>query len=57
VKDYRTLTPQESAALQGMPEDTFAKPGLSMPDAMAYKQLGNAVNVGVVRFLAQRLIT
>lgn len=56
VKDYRTLTPQESAALQGMPEDTFSKPGLSMPDAMAYKQLGNAVNVGVVRFLAQRLI-
>lgn len=56
VKGYRTLTPQEAAALQGMPADTFTKKGLSVPDAMAYKQLGNAVNVGVVRFLAERLI-
>lgn len=57
AKDYRALTPQEAAALQGMPPDTFTKRGLSIPDAMAYKQLGNAVNVGVVRFLAKRLIT
>ncbi len=57
VKEYRTLTPQEAALLQGMPHDTFTKEGLSIPDAMAYKQLGNAVNVGVIRFLASRLIT
>jgi DNA (cytosine-5)-methyltransferase 1 len=57
VKDYRTLTPQEAALLQGMPADTFTKRGLALPDAMAYKQLGNAVNVGVIRFLASRLIT
>jgi site-specific DNA-cytosine methylase len=56
VKDYRSLTPQEAAVLQGMPPDTFTKRGLILPDAMAYKQLGNAVNVGVIRFLASRLI-
>ena len=56
VKDYRTLTPQEAAVLQGMPADMFTKRGLRLPDAMAYKQLGNAVNVGVIRFLASRLI-
>ena len=57
VKTYRTLTPQEAAVLQGMPPDMFTKGGLSVPDAVAYKQLGNAVNVGVIRFLASRLIT
>jgi DNA (cytosine-5)-methyltransferase 1 len=56
VKEYRSITPQEAALLQGMPEDTFNKGGLVIPDAIAYKQLGNAVNVGVIRFLADRLI-
>jgi len=56
VKDYRTLTPQEAAVLQGMPPETFSKTEKKLPDAIAYKQLGNAVNVGVIRFLAQRLI-
>jgi site-specific DNA-cytosine methylase len=56
VKDYRALTPQEAAVLQGMPSDTFSKKDIKLPDAMAYKQLGNAVNVGVIRFLAQRLV-
>ena len=54
-KDYRTITPAEAAFLQGMPADTFKKPGLKLPDSIAYKQLGNAVNVGVIRFLAKRL--
>lgn len=56
VKDYRTLTPQEAAVLQGMPPETFSRTEKKLPDAIAYKQLGNAVNVGVIRFLAERLI-
>ena len=55
-KDYRTITPAEAAFLQGMPADTFKKDGLDLPDSIAYKQLGNAVNVGVIRFLAKRLL-
>jgi DNA (cytosine-5)-methyltransferase 1 len=53
VKTYRTLSPIEAAALQGMPADTFKKAGVS--DKAAYKQLGNAVNVGIIRHLAALL--
>ena len=56
VREYRTLTPSEAALLQGMPRDCFSLPGGEVQDAIAYKQLGNAVNVGVIRFLAERLI-
>ena len=55
AKQYRTLTPREAAKLQGIPEDVFAKAGVS--DRAAYKQLGNAVNVGVVRLVTQSLLT
>lgn len=46
----RRITPPEAAVLQGMPRDLFVRAGVS--DKAAYKQLGNAVNVGVVRAMA-----
>ena len=49
------LTPREAAKLQGVPEYVFAKAGVS--DKAAYKQLGNAVNVGVVRLVTHALMT
>ncbi len=49
----RRITPCEAARLQGMPEDMYD--GVDISDAAAYKQLGNAVNVGVARAAAQAL--
>ena len=49
----RRITPREATRLQGMPDDMFAGTGVS--DSAAYKQLGNAVNVGVVRAAAKTL--
>ena len=49
----RRLTPREAARLQGLP-DWFEFPG--QPDALTYKQLGNGVNVAVVRYVASTLI-
>ena len=46
IEHYRRLTPEEAAKLQGIPHAPFAKAGVD--EAAAYKQLGNAVNVGVV---------
>ena len=54
IQSYRTLTPREAAKLQGIPEDVFARAGVA--DRAAYKQLGNAVNVGVVRLAACALM-
>lgn len=50
----RRITPVEAARLQRIPDDVFAKAGVS--DKAAYKQLGNAVNAGVVEFLARRFL-
>lgn len=54
VNEYRTLTPVEASRLQGIPSAGFARAGVS--DSAAYKQLGNAVNVGVVK-LAYRALS
>lgn len=50
-KYKRRLTPREAARLQSFP-DTFK---LDMIDKEAYKQLGNAVNVKCVEYLASQL--
>jgi DNA (cytosine-5)-methyltransferase 1 len=47
----RRLTPREAARLQCFPEDFDLHPNT----AIAYRQLGNAVNVGVARFAVERL--
>ena len=47
---FRKLTPVEASRLQGIPESVY-RTGV-VPDAIAYKQLGNAVNVG----LAERIV-
>jgi DNA (cytosine-5)-methyltransferase 1 len=47
----RRITPREAARLQGVP-DWFE---LHPVDAVAYRQFGNAVNVGAVRFAANVL--
>jgi DNA (cytosine-5)-methyltransferase 1 len=48
----RRITPREAARLQGFP-DRFV---LHDDDGVAYRQLGNAVNVGVVSFVANALL-
>lgn len=48
----RRITPREAARLQSFPDDFDLHP----VDAVAYRQLGNAVNVGVARFAAQQLM-
>jgi DNA (cytosine-5)-methyltransferase 1 len=47
----RRITPREAARLQGLPDDFTLHPD----DAAAYKQLGNAVNVGAVKHVARAL--
>lgn len=48
----RRITPREAARLQSFPEDFQLHP----IDATAYRQLGNAVNAGVVKYLASALL-
>jgi DNA (cytosine-5)-methyltransferase 1 len=47
----RRITPREAARLQGFPDDFELHP----VDKVAYRQLGNAVSVGLVAHIAQTL--
>lgn len=50
----RRLTPLETARLQGFDTSTFSFG--SQPDSASYKQMGNAVNVGVVRHVFRTFV-
>ena len=54
VRSFRKLTPQEAARLQSLPETVYKD--VDIPISAAYKQLGNAVNVGIVKSVAQILL-
>jgi DNA (cytosine-5)-methyltransferase 1 len=53
-RQYRRLTPIEAARLQSLPESAYA--GANVSTSASYKQLGNAVNVGIVKSVAQVLL-
>lgn len=49
----RRITPIEAARMQGIPDFVYEKAGVD--DSVAYKQAGNAVNVGAVQHVARAL--
>ena len=49
----RFITPLEAARMQGFPDSVFSN--AEIDDAAAYKQAGNAVNVGVIKHVAKAL--
>lgn len=51
----RRITPVEAGRLQGIPDTVFLDAGVD--DAVAYKQVGNGVNVGVVQAAARALFS
>ncbi len=49
----RRITPLEAARLQGFPDKVFRRE--VVPISSSYRQLGNAVNVGIVKLVAESL--
>jgi DNA (cytosine-5)-methyltransferase 1 len=54
AKKFRKLTPIEAGRLQGVPDSVYQNAPVKLQ--AAYKQLGNAVNVGIVRHTASILL-
>jgi DNA (cytosine-5)-methyltransferase 1 len=54
ASEYRKLTPIEAGRLQGMPDEVYKNSTVSTQ--AAYKQLGNAVNVGIIKRAAGILL-
>ena len=52
MNSYRYITPREAANMQSFNKDFI----LHNNDSQAYKQLGNAVNVEIVRMLAKKIL-
>ena len=53
IMEFRKITPFEAAKLQGIDGNIFKNAGV--PDNVAYKQLGNGVNTGVVKHVFTHL--
>lgn len=51
----RRITPVEAGRMQGFPDNVFVDAGVD--DSTAYKQAGNAVNVGAVQHVARALFS
>jgi DNA (cytosine-5)-methyltransferase 1 len=56
-QDQRRLTPYEAGRVQGFPDHVYeAMRCLKQPDGQSYKQFGNAVHVGTVRYALVRFM-
>ncbi|GIZ05886.1 hypothetical protein MSATCC14277_4680 [Metamycoplasma salivarium] len=52
IEKYRYITPREAANLQSFDKNFI----FSNIDSVTYRQLGNAVNVKIIKFLAKKLL-